>query len=60
MRESMEEEDICDETASFSSSDSDEVSLVRAERLYLLAPDGGGITTGAGVCCEVLLPAGGA
>lgn len=56
----MEEEDICDETAAFSSSDSDEVSLVRAERLYLLAPDGGGITTGVGVCCEVLLPAGGA
>lgn len=60
VRESIEEEDICDATAA-SSSDSDEVSLVRAERLYLLALalDGGGITTGVGVCCGVL-PAGGA
>lgn len=62
MRESMEDEEICEETAAFSSSDSDEVSFVRAERLYLLALalDGGGITTGVGVCCGVLLPAGGA
>ncbi len=60
VNESMDEEEICEDTAACSSSDSDEVSFVNAERLYLLpaALDGGGITTGVAPCCGV--PVGGA